>query len=131
MKDYLSMRCLLKYLMLSISLIVIIFVMQKSYELYLSAEHSAVKSCVLSVTETLRIKLKDKEIKKIISPNREWKVLNPNEQNFLFNSVTDKKRLDCKRFSYFTNGKTQKGDDLRILVREIDGEVEVVIEGFE
>jgi hypothetical protein len=119
------------YLGIALFLVIGIFVVFKGYQIYRSAEDSAVESCILSIRQSLADTLKKEEVRKVISPSQEWRVLNKNEQDFLFNSIDNPKNLDCGRFAYFTAGKTQSGKDLHVSVRQISGKIDVIIEGLE
>jgi hypothetical protein len=101
------------------------------YQTYKSVEAGDTESCILSLQDSLMLTFHKEEVRNVISLNQEWRILNKNEQDFLFNSMNNPRRLDCFRFSNFTEGKSRSGKDLHISARYINELVQVHIERFE
>jgi hypothetical protein len=114
-----------------LSLTICIYVIYIGYQFYRSVEDTALESCIGSIRQSLSTTLENQEVKRIINPDQEWRVLSKTERNFLLNHTDNPKRYDCANYPFFTEGKTKRGKELQISVRQTDHYVDVIIDGLE
>ncbi len=60
-----------------------VFLIYEGYQTYRRSEDAALESCILSLQGYLADSLKSEEIRKVINPSQEWKLLNNAEREFL------------------------------------------------
>lgn len=107
-----------------------IFLVYKGIQIYRTSQEVELESCISSLQGYLGDSLKREEIKKVINPSREWKILDNNESKFLFESLDENKRFNCGKASFFIEKKFQNKNELEVLVRQNDDRMEVFIKGL-
>ena len=97
------------------------FVVYAGYTTYKESEESAYLSCILSMKSSLIIIIRDDQtLREAIDIGHEWKSLNKNEMDTLFNSPANTKRFDCGNYP-----SSRTGEDLQIAIRQINGRIEM------
>ncbi len=97
-----------------------VFVTYEIYQAFTDAQEAELESCISSLQGYLMETLRDEEIRRIINPSKEWKTLNYNEREVLFESLPSNKRFNCGDSSLFVDGKFQNRNDLEVKIRKID-----------
>jgi mRNA-degrading endonuclease RelE of RelBE toxin-antitoxin system len=119
-------------LFISLILIICVAVIYFGYHIYKSFEDAAAFSCTSSIQAYFERNINNnEELRKIVNPTKEWKILGEKERNFLFNLITDLKQFDCGRFSFLTKGKTKSGENLQISAKQSDYGIIFKIEDLE
>src|SRR6185369_12783314 len=97
------------------------FLIYAGFYSFKEAEEGAYKSCILSMKDIL-IKpiMDDKTIREAINVGSNWRTLNKNEVDMLFNSLDNAKKLDCGNYP-----NSQTGEGVQIAIRQIKGRFEM------
>jgi hypothetical protein len=113
---------------LLILLVVLAFIL---FSVYRGFRYGAVHACVSSIKGNAAIALEKDEIKRVISPTREWRVLSKEERNLILNSFGDPYHFDCGGVPFFRNNDIRQGGDFQMSIRQIEGRIEVMVDGIE
>jgi hypothetical protein len=111
----------IRYLIVAFGLFICTLVgllMYEGLKFYREIDESALLACINSMQDALMLSLKKEEVRKVINPNKEWKTLNKDEQEFLLNSIDKNKRVDCNKSYFDSDGNVTINDDMEVLVRQ-------------